>query len=168
MKVKIHVLLLLILTVILIIPGCSNGNQSGSTVDEPDITVEYLGGEYADQLIRDGANNITGSIAFEPVSDGSPKVSIAEKEYVFDSSNPEASYVADKNKAYIAYLPDEARTTFIGAEGTQKILPPTEFVQAVNDAYTAGIEADPDFQDSRLYEIYLMDDQILLIMEMDI
>ena len=52
--------LIFILTSSLLL-SCSS-NQSGSTIDEPEITISYLKGEYSEQLLRDGAEHVFGTI----------------------------------------------------------------------------------------------------------
>ena len=55
-------LLLLVIFTAVLLAGCADDGQSGSTLSEPEITVEYLTGEYADQLLRDGAEYVFGTV----------------------------------------------------------------------------------------------------------
>ena len=58
-------LIFLILTVLAFSMYCLTGcgeEKSGNTISEPDITVDYLHGEYSDQLMTDGAVTMLGSI----------------------------------------------------------------------------------------------------------
>ncbi len=159
----------LILLCILLLSLCTSctSNQSGGTIDEPDITTDYLRGEYTEQLLRDGAEHIFGTIDIKQEGDetSSPEITVFAKEYVEDSSYPEGFYIADKNKTYITYMPDAARTTYLfeGASA-EEILTPDEFVSAVSTDYAAHEDDLSDFRESKLYDIYLMEDQILLIL----
>ena len=62
-------------------------------------------------------------------------------------------------------MPDAARTTYLfeGASA-EEILTPDEFVSAVSTDYAAHEDDLSDFRESKLYDIYLMEDQILLIL----
>lgn len=170
-NIKFKALILLMLTFALILTGCSS-DQSGLTVDEPEITIDYLEGEYADQLIRDGAEYVFGTIDFEVAAGGEEtagdKIIIAAKEYVVDPNYPDGYYIADRNKSYIAYMPAEARTTYI-AEGASSavIMSPYDFLTGVKNDYAAHESDLLAFKESKLYHIYLMGDQILLIMAWD-
>lgn len=43
--------------------GCSN--KSGNTIDEPEITADYLIEDYSQQLITDGGENMLGHVTME-------------------------------------------------------------------------------------------------------
>lgn len=159
-------LVLLLVLVTLSLCACSS-NQSGSTIDEPDITVDYLKGEYADQLLRDGAEHVFGTIDIKMNDDGTAvdEIVIHAKEYVEDANYETGYYIADKNKAYITHMPDEARTTYVADGSTEpKILPPSEFIAAVNSDYALHENDIADFRESKLYDFYLLEDQILLVL----
>lgn len=142
--------------------GC--GDRSGQTINEPDITVEYLQGEYAEQLIRDGAEvvfgtiDVTGTVSGVQPEDSSAgaitltQLTINAKEYVEDENYEGGYYIADRNKAYITYAGEEARTACdMGNTGTLTVTPISDF--------TAQDTGD------RLFDVYLFDDQVLLIIE---
>ena len=157
--------LIFILTSSLLL-SCSS-NQSGSTIDEPEITISYLKGEYSEQLLRDGAEHVFGTIDIKMSDDGSSvdEIVIHAKEYVEDANYENGYYIADKNKAYITHMPDEARTTYkVDGETEPKILPPSEFIAAVNKDYALHESDISDFRESKLYDFYLIEDQILLVL----
>jgi len=156
----------ILILIALLFCSCSS-NQSGSTIDEPDITVEYLNGEYKEQLLRDGAEHVFGTINIKMNDDGTTvdEIVIHAKEYVEDTNYEAGYYIADKNKAYITHMPDEARTTYMASgETVPKILPPSEFIATVNADYALHENDIADFRESKLYDFYLLEDQILLVL----
>lgn len=161
--------LFLVLATAALTCGCTLFNTSGQTINEPDITVDYLQGEYRDQLIRDGAVEITGSAEVIVSDDGMRHVIIHEKEFVEDDSYPNGFYIADKNKSMEAFLPDEARITFLeGGASEPDILGPDDFITAYkqeNAKYGENsMYSVTSFYDTKLYTFYLFDDQILLML----
>ncbi len=149
--------------------SCTFLNKSGQTINEPDITVDYLQGEYRDQLIRDGAVEIMGSAEVIASDDGMRHVIIHEKEFVEDDNYPNGFYIADKNKSTEAFLPDEARITFLdGGASEPDILGPDDFITAYEQENTEygenSMYSITSFYDTKLYNFYLFDDQILLML----
>lgn len=156
---------LLLLIVLVLAVSCSMvGCGPNSHVDEPEITVEYLQGEYSEQLIRDGAEVVFGLID-EPVTlSGTPEEGTSEggitqiqftinaKEYVADDNAEGGFYIADRNKSYIVYAGDDTRVAFdFAGTGTLDIVSVSELMnQNISDKY---------------FDIYLFDDQVLLILE---
>ena len=151
----------LIVCAIIFIAGCA---RDSDIADEPEITVESLSGDYAQQLIRDGAELIFGSISLRHDETGEVWTDITEKEYIEDPSQPNGFYIAYKNLESTYQLSSEARATFIGG-GSDK-------AEAMNaDEFAAAVERDnseygadnPDYQENKLYDIYVMGDQIELL-----
>ena len=57
------VLLSMLLVSALLLGGCSQPEIGDHDImEEPEITVDYLSGEYAQQLLRDGGEEILGTI----------------------------------------------------------------------------------------------------------
>ncbi len=153
-------LIMLVLAIACTAAGC-NGN---SHIDEPEITVEYLQGEYAEQLVRDGAEVILGTIS-EPMficdapTDGTSGSGITNmsftvnaKEYVKDPNSENGYYIADRNKAYIACGSTDTRIAFdFAGTGTFDIVDIEEFMSQ-------------DLSD-KLFDVYLINEQALLILE---
>ena len=66
---KINGLLLTLCIIsVFIFAGCGE-EKSGNTISEPEITADYLDGEYADQLINDGAGTMLGTVSVEQSGD---------------------------------------------------------------------------------------------------
>lgn len=152
----------LVLTMLLV--GCGDRNQSGLTVDEPDITVEYLEGDYVDQLIRDGAEHVFGTIEVTQVDEETISVDIAAKVFVEDSSQLNGFYIEDKNYSLSKTLNPEARITFLTGEvSLPQIMSPTEFVKAYDEDLAKNGDTE-EYRDSKLYDIYIMGDQIELVL----
>jgi len=86
--------LILIMLLTFCLVGC--GNKSGSTIDEPEITSEYLTGEYAQQLLTDGAETITGYVDILD-TDGVYALAINEQKVVANESYENGYYIADTN-----------------------------------------------------------------------
>ncbi|MFR6258354.1 MAG: hypothetical protein ACLULK_06210, partial [Anaerovoracaceae bacterium] len=76
--------------------GCGE-DKSGSTINEPEITGEYLAEEYSQQLLNDGAETVLGLVTIEKQGEDSYKVNIAEREVVPSSKYDEGYYLADNN-----------------------------------------------------------------------
>ena len=56
-------ILFLAVSVILMMALTACGEEkSGNTIDEPEITAEYLHGEYSEQLLTDGASTMIGDV----------------------------------------------------------------------------------------------------------
>lgn len=164
-KKILYVGLLIVLTFVLL-TGCTNSNQSGSTVDEPDITVEYLQGEYANQLMRDEAEYVFGNITIIEEEDGTVKLEIAEKTFVNGDSGSDEYYIEDKNMTVTTELSSEARCTFLQKGMTlPQIMTAEQFVEAhKKDIEKNGGENNPDYDKTKLYDIYIMNGQAELIL----
>lgn len=159
--------LFLILSLILLISmvGCNNPKQIGSTYEEPEITIEYLSTEYVDQLIRDGGTHFFGTIEITADENGNPFVIITEKELVKDTSHPKGYYIADKNLESIYPLSFEARTTHLtGQTSISNIMTSENFVKAVASDEKSIIQKDTDEDLLKYYDIYVIGDQIELIL----
>lgn len=74
--------------------GCSN--KSGNTIDEPEITADYLIEDYSQQLITDGGENMLGHVTMEKTGD-TYAVHFSEREVVPSTEYKEGYYIADTN-----------------------------------------------------------------------
>ena len=153
--------IVLIISGLTITAGCG-GEQS--TLDEPDITVGYLAGEYANQLVRDGAKSLFGSISIYEDEEGAIWIDLVEKEVVEDQTRPDGFYIAHKNLEGTYQLSPEARATFIpGGSSEAETLDAYEFVERVFldlDEYGSG---NPEYAENKLYGIYVIGDQVELL-----
>jgi hypothetical protein len=75
--------------------GC--GNKSGQTINEPEITGDYLAGEYSQQLLTDGADAVVGFVTIEKQDDNTYHLTLEEQEVVASDSYDDGYYCADTN-----------------------------------------------------------------------
>jgi len=150
--------------VAIFVAGCMDKDRSGSTIDEPELTVDYLSGEYAQQLLRDDAACIYGTIEVTVAEDGTAMIKIASKQYVEDASKPNGYYIADRNLEYDYPLSFQARATFLsGGTSIAKVMTADEFVSAVRQDFEEYGASNPEYQKYKLYDIYIINDQIELL-----
>lgn len=163
--IKLTFVLLICLSLLIAAFGCKASNKSGNTYNEPEITVEYLTTDYADQLMRDGAVHIFGSIEIFADENGNPFLNITEKEYVTDETQPNGFYIADKNLESTYPLSYEARTTHLtGDTSIPVILTSESFVKAIaTDIKLYGSSA-PEYAQDRLYDIYVIGEQVEMVL----
>ncbi len=141
--------LLLCLAMGLFLFGCGE-KKSGSTIEEPEITGEYLQGEYAQQLLTDGAETVLGYVTVTKQDSGDYSVDIAERQVVASDENEDGYYIADNNVTKEATLGEEGR--FACLDGDELVVVSADdFVKKYNDG------------DKQLYTIYLMGDYAELI-----
>lgn len=152
--------LIFVIALAMLLVGCRDKDQIGMTVDEPEITVEYLEGDYVKQLLRDGAEHVFGSIEFSKNEEDSIVLSIEAKEYVEDSEHPNGFYIEDRNYSISAVLTPEARCTFLSGDvSLPQIMSTEQFVEAYKK------DVDENGGGNKLYDMYIMGDQIELILE---
>lgn len=162
---KLTLVLAISLTLLISMTGCKDPNKSGSTYEEPEITVEYLSTDYADQLIRDGAVQVFGSIEIITDENGNPFLKIAEKEFVTDETQPNGFYIADKNLEVTYPLSYEARTTHLsGGTSIPSVMTSESFVKAVASDMKLYGSSNPEYAQYRLYDIYIIGDQVEMIL----
>lgn len=134
--------------------GCSGSPEdSDVNYDGAEMDVEFLTGEYADQLINDGADTVTGSVSL--ISEGdSYKVVVEQKQVVVNENYEDGYYIADRN------MTSEYE---FGADMGIVVMENGE--PAVSDAETfqKKYSDDPD----ALYTVYLMGDTVELILPLD-
>lgn len=166
-KKSLKIYTMLILTVILsvAVTGCHVKNQNGSTVEEPEITQEYLEGEYVEQLIRDGAEHLFGNIEIIKGDDGSTEINIITKELVSDSINGGRSLIEDRNYEISYPLSEEARCTFLqGGVSVPQILSADKFVEQYESAIKQELPTSAASEELLYYDLYIMNEQIELIL----
>lgn len=166
-RIIVGIGLIFAFTLSMLLVGCGDKNQSGLTVDEPEITVEYLERDYVKQLLRDGAEHVFGSIELSKNEDNSIAVNIDAKQYVEDDSRPDGFYIEDRNYNLSTVLAAEARCTFIPyGVSLPQIMDTQQFAKAYEKdlaQYDGG--AAESNENRKLYDIYIMGDQIELILE---
>ena len=150
---KINGLLLTLCIIsVFIFAGCGE-EKSGNTISEPEITADYLDGEYADQLINDGAGTMLGTVSVEQSGD-SYIAHVTEKEVVPSSDTDDGYYIADTNVSKDIALGQSARMTCM-VNGEQKVVTIDEFIKQSSK--------DPD----QIYTIYMMGDSVELMLATD-
>lgn len=151
MKKFNKLLILLLILSILTLSGC--GDKSGSTIDEPEITSDYLQEEYSQQLITDGAETIIGYV--DITKDGDTyKVHVSEQEVVPNSNYDKGYYIADTNLTKDLNLGFDAR--IVCNDNGKEIV-------STADAFIGN---HPDGSDY-LYTVYFMGDSAELILVTD-
>ena len=149
------ILLLAVSAILMMALTACGEEKSGNTIDEPEITAEYLHGEYSEQLLTDGASTMIGDVDITKDGD-SYTATITEKEVVPSSDYEEGYYIADTNISREVPLGLYARMT-IFADGEETIVDADGFIEA--DGSDDGIE--------ELYTVYLMGDSAELILATD-
>jgi len=132
---------------------CSCEKKSGGTIEEPDITAEYLTGEYANQLTTDGAEIVTGVISLEKKGDAYV-IHIVEKKVIPNSDYDEGYYIADTNVEQDVTLGTNAR--IVGTIDGEPAVLTTDKLLELN-----AKNAD------QLYTLYLMGNSAELVLAAD-
>lgn len=132
--------------------GCGE-EKSGNTIDEPEITADYLKTEYAQQLTTDGAEIMLGTVELSKNGEFYD-VTITEKEVVPSSEYDEGYYIADTNVIKEVTLGSDARITCL-IDGEEQVVKARNFINST--------DTDAD----QLYNVYLMGDSAELIMATD-
>lgn len=159
--------LALIIALVLGATSCNLQKKSGSTVVEPEITVEYLEGSYAKQLLKDGAEHLFGNISLKKLENGDVELTIDAKELVEDYEGK--TLIENRNYEISYVLSPEARCTFrkgIDPQGDSEILTGAKFVKSY-EKETKGmtLEERKTYDSSHYYKIYILNDQIELLLE---
>ena len=163
---KTSVLVILIISAVFFTAVFAVGCAGSQHVDgDAVMTVENLVGEYAAQLIRDGAAVIFGSINLTEDRNGLVWVDIDEKEYVEDQSLSNGFYIAHKNLESTYQLSPHAFATFVSAGGSgAAAMTADDFVFATFSDHSEWGGDSPDYDDGRLYNIYVIGDMIELLL----
>ena len=106
--IKITALLLALMTISIGFAGC------GNNLSEPDITVDYLQGEFAEMLEKDGADIIIGSVDILEEND-TYKARITEKQVVSNDSK-EGYYLAETNNLYERVIGSDCRIVYFNGD----------------------------------------------------
>ena len=141
---------LLLVCILGLVTACGAPMGKGS-LDNADITYDYLKDEYPEMLLTDGAEHLIGSIEFSKAEDGSLQVILHPKEAASKANDDGTYTVSSYAINRVLVLSD---SMFGVASGSEDILSMEEFPAVVQG----------EFDDSIMYDVYTMDDQILLIM----
>lgn len=132
--------------------GCTNDEDQ--YVDDSDITLDYLYGDFTEQLMRDGAETILGSVDISN-EDGSYKVTVTEKEVVKNDDYDEGYYVAETNVVKDFGLGGYAKLVYTDENGEDMIGNADEYIETHN--------GEPD----NLYTVYYMNGNVELMLPVD-
>ena len=148
---------LLALIFILSFGGCG---RVDNTIAEPDeITAEYLYGEYAEQLIRDGAEITTGTVLVETDGNGLYSMTVEQMAIVESDITEAGYYVADTNISETTLLDPEARITYISETGAEpEIVTVDELMGIVTDNGFDPLEEGNE----KLFDVYTMGDSVVM------
>ena len=124
----------------------------GNELAEPDITVDYLQGEFAEMLENDGAEIITGSVDLF-VEDDVYKARITEKQVVASDNKP-GYYLAETNNLYERVIGSDCRIVYMNGD-TPIVGNAKEFLKKHNG------EADT------IYKTYCFSESCELILPVD-
>ena len=130
--------------------GCEESDST--VVEDADLTVEYLSGEYADQLTVDGAKTILGTISVDN-TDGVYSLNVVGKEVVPSDEYDEGYYIAETN--VVKQLGVGGYAKFVYSDGERD-----DAIGNVEDFEKLGT-GDPD----ALYTIYYMNDKAELVLQ---
>lgn len=155
-------ILSIVLVLALLLPGC--GEKAGDyDMEEPELTVEYLSGEYAEQLLRDGGEETLGTISIDEDEEreGRYNLTVNSMVIVESSITDEGYYIADKNVSTTVPLDSEARVTYIKNEkdGPQ-ILELNEFIQLVREDQQTAASSEKE----KLYDVYIIGGNALMLL----
>lgn len=161
-------LLVLIGLLSLSLGACWKSNLSGNSYVEPEITVNYLITEFADQITRDGAEKKFGVIdSVHDNKDGTYTLTVLGKQFVNDNNQPNGFYIADRNIDYSLTLSQSARSVIFAnsdPESGKFFLTSEEFINAFNESFaTFDKEASEDKE--YYFYFYVMHDFVELIVQ---
>lgn len=131
--------------------GCAH--RSGGTYDEPEITADYLTGEYAEQLTTDGAKTFVGSVVLKRDGDSYDAI-VEEKKIVASDDYDEGYYIADTNSSHELEFDEDIR--IVVSQGEDLVVSnPEDFIKDYNNS--------PDM----LYNVYYMGDYLELLVPLN-
>lgn len=163
------VLLLLVGLLGLSLLGCWESDLSGNTYVEPEITVDYLINEFANQLTRDGAEKRFGVIdSVKDNKDGTYALTISGKQFVNDSGQPNGFYIADRNIKYELTSSVNARSVIFPTSDLEDghfYLTSAEFIQGFKEDFSALDKVTSSGEEAYYFYFYVMHDFVELIVE---
>ena len=143
-------LILSVFCIILTLVGCTSKE---SDVDYGEVDAEFLMTEYADQLIRDGAETVTGTVEITG-SDEDYSVTVNEKKIVPNENYEDGYYIADKNMSNTYPLGTDQG--ILAKEGDEIVIVTTE-------DFIKNHSGDSE----TLYTVYLIGGVVELIQPLD-
>lgn len=156
------IVLTMVLSFAIFLSGC--GGQSGDhdNLEEPEISVEYLSGEFAQQLLRDGGEEMLGTVDITKEKDGTYFLTIRSMAIVENSAYDGGYYIADKNLTKEVPLDSEARATYIKSKKSgPQVMKLDQFIKAVQDDNRSS---DSKNSDEKLYKVYIIGGNALMLL----
>lgn len=165
---KITLLVVLGLLCIFLI-ACWKSDRSGNSYIEPEITLDYLVTEFADQLVRDGAEKRFGVISdIHDNENGTYTLTVSGKQFVNDSSQPNGFYIADRNISYEITLAENLRSVVFPSNNLENgmfFLTSSDFIEAFNENLSSLSKDNPEDQATYYFYFYIMHDFVELIIQ---
>lgn len=162
-------LLTLCFLLVLSLDGCWKSDLSGGTYEEPEITLDYLITDFANQIIKDGAEKRFGEIdSIIDNKDDTYTLTVLGKQFVEDSSQPGGFYIADRNVNYELTLSKNVRSVIFPTndlEDGQFFLNSAGFIQAFNDDFSSFLQETPSEEIHYYFYFYVMHDFVELIVQ---
>lgn len=147
-KVYFAVAALCIISMIFL-AGCTG--RSGQTINEPEITPDYLIEDYSQQLITDGGEYMTGTVDMQK-ADNTYTVNFSETDVIPNSDYDEGYYLANTNIYKEATLGSDARIVLI-VDGETVVANADEFIKHNSE--------------DKIYTVYFLGSSAELIIEVN-
>ena len=144
-------LVISVFCIIFILAGCSTKDSDQDFDGEYDI--EALQTEYADQLIRDGAETVIGTVEITG-SEADYSVTVNEKKVVPNDNYEDGYYIADRNMA---------NTYPLGSDQGIAAMENGAPVVCTTEDFIKNHSGDSE----SLYTVYLIGDVVELILPLD-
>lgn len=149
--------------------GCWKSDLSGNTYVEPEITVDYLITDFANQITKDGAEKRFGVIdGITDNKDDTYTINVLGKQFVEDASQPGGFYIADRNVEYELTLAKNVRSVIFPTSDisdAQFFLNSSGFIQAFNDDFSSFLQETPVDEPIHYFYFYVMHDFVELIIQ---
>lgn len=166
---KKKALLVLSILLCLSLGGCWKSDLHGNTYVEPEITLEYLITDFANQITRDGAEKRFGVIeSVVDNKDDTYTLTVLGKQFVEDASQENGFYIADRNVSYELILSKNVRSVIFPTSDLdqgQFFLNSSGFIQAFNNDFSSFLEETPLDEDPKYFYFYIMHDSVELIIQ---
>jgi len=154
-------LTVLILAIIMVFSLAGCGGKDNTIKAPEEITLEYLENEYAEQLVRDGAEITLGTVSLSSDENGDYTVITNEMVIVESEISDYGYYIADKNISRTAPLVPEASITYINEDASvPEIISIEDFAGIVNSENYDPLKEGSE----QLYEVYSIGGSVQLIM----
>lgn len=153
----------LILTVLF--SGCGEQDSDNDIMEEPEITVEYLTEEYAEQILRDGGEELLGTIELTGNPDEGYSLTVHSMIIVESSITEEGYYIADKNMSSSVPLDPDANLTYIKSKKKgPEIVSLQEFAQLAQEDSQKQKSGGVKPGEEKLYQVYIIGGNSIMLL----